>query len=604
MPTVRASTAPSATLSPTSPASTQVGDLVIVVTATVAAAGVPTHTVQTGDGFTEIRSHSHDDGSTDGRVSIACKVAASSGANTYTAYSVSGGTSNHSLIIVITAGTYDTTLANILSNSITATGTGPPDPPALQPTRSQSLFLIGGFWHYGVTSTATTITEPSGYTTVTSYAASAVCELCVSQRTAAPTSGVSENPAAYADSATPNGTVAFSLVIYGQAISMPTTVASFALTGTAAELTAARTLAAAAGSFALTGVSAVVGRTLSMAAATGVLTLAGTSTGLKADRLLGSTVGTFSLDGPAVGLSAARLVSATVGSFTLSGQDATLTYTPLVGETMDADSGAFSHTGNAATLTAGRKLTASAASFVQTGTATGLLVGRKLTGDTRAFALTGTASSLARGFVLVASTGTHALTGTAVGLTATRLLSAGVGGFALTGQPATVGAGRLLGVTPGAFALAGSDITFASGKGMTADGGVFALTGNTIAFLSTRVLTASVGTFVLDGSAVVVGRNLFFSLDTVAFALEPGVADFALHRRLSGQVGTFVLDGNSAVLISADAILPIVQIELGGGIQEVAMSATVERPSLVQVTITSTHKGGTAVRVTGGSEIE
>src|SRR5215207_1989155 len=98
-PIVRGRTAPVAGLIATSPSVTQVGDMVIVLTWERAGAGVPSHTLQAN--FQEIVSHAHDDGTTDGRLSVAYKIATATGTNGYQAYASSVGTTTWSGIIVL-----------------------------------------------------------------------------------------------------------------------------------------------------------------------------------------------------------------------------------------------------------------------------------------------------------------------------------------------------------------------------------------------------------------------------------------------------------------------------------------------------------------------
>lgn len=441
MPTVRASTAPSGTLSPSSPASTEIGDLVIVVTATVAGAGVPTHTLQSGDGFTEIFSHSHNDGSTDGRVSVACKVATSAGSNSYQAYTSSGGTSDHSLIIVITKDTHDATLANILSNSVTGTTNAAPNPPALTPTRDGSLSIIGGFWHYS-SATTTTVTEPANYSTITSYSGSATCELAVSQRTSSPTSGVSNDPAAYADNTTPNGTVAFQLIIYGQALTMAADTRSYSLTGNDAALEFDRTLAADTRSFTLTGNDAALemsGGDTPMDAATVAFALSGVNTGLTVQRLLTADTRSFALTGLDTGLTEQKRLTADARSFALTGNDAGL----QVGRRLTADVRAFTLTGQDAGLTAARRLTADVRAFSLTGLDTGLTAQRTIGAGVGAFTLTGNDATLtytpnSGAYEMPADVRAFTLTGNAAGLTAAKRMTADVRAYTLTGVAATL----------------------------------------------------------------------------------------------------------------------------------------------------------------------
>jgi hypothetical protein len=111
-PTVRGSTAPaiSATGASTSPSSTEIGDLVLCFVWSQNTT-IPTHTIDTANGFVEIRNHSHNDGTTDGRLSVGYKIATSAGANTYTAFTVSGNNTaqTNAGIVVLTAGTYTVT---------------------------------------------------------------------------------------------------------------------------------------------------------------------------------------------------------------------------------------------------------------------------------------------------------------------------------------------------------------------------------------------------------------------------------------------------------------------------------------------------------------
>lgn len=104
-PTIRGSTAPASGASSTSHVNTAVGDLVVVVTWSVGSNQTTlTHTLQAG--FTEIRQHAHDDGTTDGRLSVAYKVAAQSGASAYTPYTIANATASWTGSIVITTGDY------------------------------------------------------------------------------------------------------------------------------------------------------------------------------------------------------------------------------------------------------------------------------------------------------------------------------------------------------------------------------------------------------------------------------------------------------------------------------------------------------------------
>src|SRR5262245_38396875 len=128
-PTIHGSTAPVSGLSTTAPSSTIVGDLVIVCTWERAGAGSPTHTLQSP--FTQIFTHAHDDGSTDGRLSVAAAVATSSGAQSYQAYTTGGSGTVYTGCVVLDKDTFQG-VATVPSNSANSgTTNAAPDPPGL-----------------------------------------------------------------------------------------------------------------------------------------------------------------------------------------------------------------------------------------------------------------------------------------------------------------------------------------------------------------------------------------------------------------------------------------------------------------------------------------
>ena len=211
-PTIRASVAPVTGLTGTSPSGTQVGDLVVCVLWERAGAGVPTHTLQSN--FIEAVTVSHDDGSTDGRLSIAGKVATSSGSQSYQPYTSSTGSPDAWIgIVVITAGTFDSTTpfsaagGASAATGASATSNAAPNPPATGTLTNQRdwLSLAVAAWHLGSAATVT-VTNPSGYSNVWDISGSATSELaCASLALTAP--DAAENPAAFADNVAPNGTV-------------------------------------------------------------------------------------------------------------------------------------------------------------------------------------------------------------------------------------------------------------------------------------------------------------------------------------------------------------------------------------------------------------
>jgi hypothetical protein len=204
-PVPRGSTAATATNTPTSPADTEIGDLVVVQHWTRGGAGVPVHTLQSG--FTEIRSHSHDDGSTDGRLSVAYKVATVAGAQTYNAYTSDVGT-DYAGILVLRAMSYHRVLVGDISASATSTNNSPPDPPSVTTGQANCLVVAIGAWHLSSAATVA-VTPPANYTEEWEMAGSLDSELACTWRKIA--AAGAENPAAFADDVAPSGTVGMTI---------------------------------------------------------------------------------------------------------------------------------------------------------------------------------------------------------------------------------------------------------------------------------------------------------------------------------------------------------------------------------------------------------
>src|SRR5688572_19411031 len=91
-PTIRGQTAAVAGLTATSPSGTAIGDLVVVYTFERLGAGTATTLTKHSSMDAEIVNHFHNDGSTDGSLAAAYKVATSSGANSYQGFTSSVGT--------------------------------------------------------------------------------------------------------------------------------------------------------------------------------------------------------------------------------------------------------------------------------------------------------------------------------------------------------------------------------------------------------------------------------------------------------------------------------------------------------------------------------
>ena len=214
--------------------------------------------------------------------------------------------------------------------------------------------------------------------------------------------------------------IAYKIASGGTTYTLDGEVGTCALTGEAAGLRAARTLAAAVGSFALSGQAA----------------------GLRVARELVAGVGSFALTGQTAGLRAGRELAATFGAFTLAGEAAAL----RAGRRLAADAGAFALTGEVAALRTG--LVGAVGTFTLSGQDAALHAARHLGADFGAFTLAGQDATLTRGGgpkVIDADAGAFTFTGQAAARRAGRRLSADAGMFALTGQVARLVAKDLVG---------------------------------------------------------------------------------------------------------------------------------------------------------------
>jgi hypothetical protein len=211
-PALRGQTAPAAGGTVTSPASTEVGDLVIVYTFERLGAGTAsTLTVNEGASFTPILNHFHNDGSTDGALAVAYKVATQGGAQSYQGFTSSTGTPVWwTGCSVLQVGTFD--VASILSAGVSQTNNAVPNPPSVAnmvAAREYLVFAIAG-WHLG-SSVDNAATVPSGYGNLVQVAGAATGDLACASL--AMTGVTTTDPPAYGDNQTPNGTCSITVAI-------------------------------------------------------------------------------------------------------------------------------------------------------------------------------------------------------------------------------------------------------------------------------------------------------------------------------------------------------------------------------------------------------
>ncbi len=210
-PTIRGITAPVAGGAVTSPAGTQVGDLVVVFTFERLGAGsATTLTVDTGNNYVQIDNQFHNDSSTDGAFGVAYKVATQAGAQSYQGFTSSTGTPNWATgCIVFSAGTYN--IADIKVAFVSQTTNAVPNPPSvtLGATHDWQVCTIAA-WHLGSAATVTP-TAPTNYINLNHIAGSDDIELAIATR--ALSAAASEDPGTFGDDVAPSGTATFTVGI-------------------------------------------------------------------------------------------------------------------------------------------------------------------------------------------------------------------------------------------------------------------------------------------------------------------------------------------------------------------------------------------------------
>jgi hypothetical protein len=202
-------TATSYTTATTSPASTEVGDLIIFFV-WLTGTSMPTHTPNQADAV--VFSTALSDGADNGRLTVGYRVATSAGAVAYTPFTSGGGSgavASVTACVVLKAGFYD--LTGITGSGSANTGTTAPNPPSVTLNQRKIVFAIGG-WQLA-SSLDNTATPPSGYTSAVSLSGSNQTDFAAAYRLFGEPVATAEDPGTFTDTQTPNGTVGGSLAI-------------------------------------------------------------------------------------------------------------------------------------------------------------------------------------------------------------------------------------------------------------------------------------------------------------------------------------------------------------------------------------------------------
>jgi hypothetical protein len=217
------------------PSGTQVGDLVIFwLWSQAANSTTVTHTKNADASYVTIRSAAHEDGTTDGRLTVGYRIATQAGTVAHTPYTVANANANQTTggAIALTAGTFDVSTLPP-NNGASLTTTGVPNPPALAALTGDYLVFALSAWHV-TTAAATVATVMANYTLQTQNAnTSHVTHTAVATRALTGLNNATEDPVAWAsDNVTPNGSISFTFAIRGA--TAPTEHTSTGLAVTAA----------------------------------------------------------------------------------------------------------------------------------------------------------------------------------------------------------------------------------------------------------------------------------------------------------------------------------------------------------------------------------
>lgn len=520
-PWLRGSTAPVSGLSTTSPAATLIGDMVVCVTWERAGAGSPTHTLQSG--FTEIRTHAHDDGSTDGRLSVAYKVATADGANVYAAYTTSGSGTVYTACYVLKKGTFSKT--GILSNSVTDTTSAAPNAPAVTSHTGDYFHVSIVAWHLSTAATVTT-TVPSNTPALVKLwdiAGSADVELAAAYLQAGEEANSTIDIGAWTDNVTPNGSCAMS-------ISIP---AVFEGTGSAAGTSTAAAVgvsSASVGAADGTSTATAVGASTAEAAGSSTAVATATATGLATSVATGAAAGiaTATAVGAAtavgVGASAGTSTAATVGesTATAAGASSGVATATATGEAIAVGVGSAA---GVATATATGESTA-----VGTGAAAGTSTAsaEAVVGDSVGFAA-GTSTAAAIGESAAVAVGASAGSGTAAAVGESTAVGVGAAAGSSTatavGAPLGIGVGSATGSS--AATAEGSNIAEAVGAAAgtstaTAEGETDQSTGIATGTSTATAIGSSVAVAV--GSAAGTSTAAAYELIVSTGGFVPGAA--------------------------------------------------------------------------------
>jgi hypothetical protein len=195
------------------PAETLVGDLVGFYAFSQGTA-IPTINAQAG--FFTIRNSQHDDGTTDGRMHVAYRVATADGGASLNPFTFSGNAAGQIAggSFAIVDGTYDVSVLPP-SNGASLTTNAVPNPPALAGLTGDYLVFALSAWHT-TTSAAHSATVMPNYSNLSQMTGSHVIHMAIASRSLAGLVGATEDPGAWAsDNLTPNGSISFTFAIKG-----------------------------------------------------------------------------------------------------------------------------------------------------------------------------------------------------------------------------------------------------------------------------------------------------------------------------------------------------------------------------------------------------
>lgn len=339
------------------------------------------------------------------------------------------------------------------------------------------------------------------------------------------------------------------IVSAAQAFTLNAEAGSYAITGAAATVPAARAINAAAGSYSITGALAALLAGRSINAEPGSYSITGAAASLLRDLVLNAEAGAYAITGALASLLAGRSLNAEPGSYSITGVDAALNR----GFALNAEPGSYAVSGAAATLLADRVINAEAGSYSIVGVLAAVLAGRSINAEPGSYSITGVDANLARGFFLNAEAGAYGVTGAAAVLLADRMVNAEPGSYLVSGQAASLLRALMIDAVAGSYAITGADadLTLLGALTLNAEPGSYSITGADAALIRDLILNAEAGSYAITGADASLDRGFALNAESGLYSITGADASLLRDASLNAEPGSYSITGADAALLMA-----------------------------------------------------